>query len=102
VSGQTFLYVLFAALVVGFFVLRALFRAWVVSRVRRAAREAEPAVSELQAAIIAFRARFPVPAGERLPLDPEDYPAARPRKPSPPRPRTTSRRRRSGYRRRYR
>lgn len=100
-SGQTFLYVLFIALVVLFFVSRALWRAWATSRVRRAAIAATPAVEKLEMTIAAFHARFPVPAAVRLPMDPEDYPEPKPRKPSPPRPKTRYRRQRS-YRRRYR
>ena len=100
-SSQTFLYVLFAGLVIGFFVLRTLLRAWVVSRIRRAARQATPAVDRLQTTVDAFHARFPAPVVGRLPMDPDDYPAPKPRPPSKPRPRTTSRRR-SNYRRRYR
>ena len=99
-SGQTFLYVLFVGLVVAFFVVRGLWRAWATSRVRRAAVAATPAVEKLEATIAAFHARFPVPVVARLPMDPEDYPAAKPRKPSPPRPRSRSRRR--NYRRTYR
>ena len=100
-SGQTFLYVLFVALVVAFFVVRTLWRAWATSRVRRAAVAATPAVEHLESTVAAFHVRFPIPAEVRLPMDPEDYPEAKPRKPSPPRPRTGYRRR-PNYRRRYR
>lgn len=96
-SDQTFLYVLFIALVVLFFVGRALWRAWATSRVRRAAIAATPAVEKLEMTIATFHARFPVPAAVRLPMDPEDYPEPKPRKPSPPRRRSRPRRR-SSYR----
>jgi hypothetical protein len=78
-----------------------LWQAWATSHVRRAAIASTPAVERLEATIAAFRARFPVPAAVRLPMDPEDYPEPKPRKPSPPRPTTWSPRRRS-YRRRHR
>jgi hypothetical protein len=102
VSGQTFLFLLAIALVVAWLIIRALWRAWATLRVRRAAVAATPAVEHLEAAVAAFHARFPVPAVVRLPMDPEDYPEAKPRKPSAPRPRTRSTsRRRGGYRRGY-
>lgn len=99
-SGQTFLFLLFIGLVFVWFIARTLWRAWATSRVRRAAFAAAPSVDALEATVAAFHQRFPVEVAVRLPMDPEDYPEAKPRKPSPPRPRSA--RRRGNYRRRYR
>lgn len=69
---------------------------WIVARVRRAAREAEPFVIALEQAVYAFNEHFPRPSGHRLPLGDDEYPQPRP---SAPR-RTSSPRRRPRYRRR--
>lgn len=65
-SAQTFLFVLFFSLVAAWFIVRALWRNWATSRVRRAARAATPAVDALEATVAAFHKRFPVPVAVRL------------------------------------
>lgn len=100
-SGQSYLVLLLIASVVAFFVGTALWRAWATWRVGRAAKAATPAIEKLESVVAAFHARFPPLDSARLPLEPDEYPAPKPRKPSPPRPTASSRRRRS-YPRRHR
>ena len=91
---QDVLILLGVAAAAAYIAVRALWRAYVIARMRRVAAAAAPAVENLDRAINRFFERFPPPQTDRLPLAAADYPPARRRKPSPPRTKRTRRRQR--------
>jgi hypothetical protein len=97
-SGEGLFLLAIIFVVAGSVIYYLIWQAVAVARLRRTAERAEPAIVRLEQTVASFRERFPYTEGQRLPLAPDEYPVARPRRRSRP----TSGGRRSSYRRRYR